>query len=64
MRFSLRAILLVVAVVMFVLAVILEENAFDLLALGLAFFAGSFLADELGLDTGSARLGRSGRLGR
>ncbi len=50
MRFGLRAILLIVAIVMFVLAVILDENAFDLMALGLAVLAGSLLVDDLGLD--------------
>ena len=50
MRFGLRAILLIVAIVMFVLAVILDENAFDLMALGLAALAGSLLVDDLGLD--------------
>lgn len=52
MHFGLRSILLVVAIVLFVLAVILDENAFDLLALGLAALAGSLLVDDLGLERG------------
>ena len=61
MRFGLRAILLIIAIVMFVLAVIVDENAFDLMALGLAALAGSLLVDDLGLDRA---LGRRGPLGR
>lgn len=52
MHFGLRSILLIVAIVLFVLAVILDENAFDLLALGLAALAGSLLVEELGLERG------------
>ena len=61
MRFGLRAILLIVAIVMFVLAVILDESAFDLLALGLAALAGSLLVDDLGLDRALDRRGTLGR---
>ncbi len=61
MRFGLRAILLIVAIVMFVLAVILDENAFDLMALGLAFLAGSLLVGDLGLDRVFDRRGPLGR---
>ena len=50
MRFGLRALLLVVAVVLFVLAVLLDENAGDLLAIGLALMAGAMLVGDLGLD--------------
>ena len=48
MKFGLGAILLLVAVVLFVLAVFSDENYSDFLALGLAAFAGSFLATSLG----------------
>jgi len=43
-----RVSLLLVAVVLFVLAVFSDENYSDFLALGLAAFAGSFLATTLG----------------
>ncbi|HVL93915.1 MAG TPA: hypothetical protein VM264_11310 [Acidimicrobiales bacterium] len=58
MRFGLRAILLIVAIVMFVLAVIVDESAFDLVALGLALVAGSMLVGDLGLDRAMDRRGR------
>ena len=48
MKFGLGAILLLVAVVLFVLAVFSDSNYADFLALGLAAFAGSFLATSLG----------------
>lgn len=48
MNFGLRTILLLVAVVLFVLAVFSDENFADFLALGLAAFAGAFLSDALG----------------
>ena len=43
-----RTILLLAAVVLFVLAVFIDENYGDLLALGLAAFAGAFLSDAMG----------------
>lgn len=49
-RLGLRAVLLLLAVVLFVLAVILDENAFDVAAIGWAALAGAFLVGELGLD--------------
>lgn len=48
MSFGLRTILLLVAVVLFVIALFSDENFSDLLALGLAAFAGAFLSDALG----------------
>ena len=48
MNLGLRTILLLVAVVLFVLAVLMDDNYADMLALGLAAFAGAFLADALG----------------
>ena len=48
MTFGLRTILLLVAVVLFLIALFSDENYSDLLALGLAAFAGAFLADALG----------------
>lgn len=57
MRLGLRAILLIVAILLFVLAVILDENQFDLVALGLAALAGALLVGELGLDRAFDRRG-------
>jgi hypothetical protein len=48
MNFGLRTILLLAAVVLFVIAVFTDENWSDLVALGLAAFAGAFLSDALG----------------
>ena len=48
MNFGVRTILLLAAVVLFVIAVFSNENYGDLLALGLAAFAGAFLSDALG----------------
>ena len=49
MNLGLRTILLLVAVVLFVLGVFMDEGNFDeLLFLGLAAFAGAFLSDALG----------------
>ena len=48
MNMGLRTILLIVAVVLFVLCVFWDERYADLLALGLAAFAGAFLSDALG----------------
>jgi hypothetical protein len=49
MEFGLRTILLIVAVVLFVLAWLINDSYGDLIALGLTAFAGSFLVDALGL---------------
>ncbi len=49
MKFGLHSILLLVAVVLFVLAWLIDDNYFDFLALGLAAFAGAFLATALGM---------------
>ena len=48
MNLGFRTILLLAAVVLFVIAVFTDDNYFDLLALGLAAFAGAFLSDALG----------------
>ena len=47
MNIGLRSILILAAVVLFVLALFIDENYSDLLALGLAAFAASFVADEV-----------------
>jgi hypothetical protein len=48
MNLGVRTILLLAAVVLFVIAVFSTENYSDLLALGLAAFAGAFLSDAMG----------------
>ena len=49
MNLGLRTILLFVAVVLFLLTIFMSaENWDELLALGLAAFAGAFLSDALG----------------
>ena len=48
MNLGLRTILLLVAVVLFIIAVFSDERFADLLALGLAAFAGAFVAEALG----------------
>jgi hypothetical protein len=48
MNLGLRTILLLAAVVLFVIALFADENYSDLLALGLAAFAGAFLSDAIG----------------
>ncbi len=50
LRFGLRSLLLVVATLMFVLAIVLDENAFDVAMIGLACLSGAFLVGELGVD--------------
>ena len=48
MNLGLRTILLLVAVVLFIIGVFATEHYADVLALGLAAFAGAFLSDALG----------------
>jgi hypothetical protein len=50
MRLGLRAILLIVAIVLFFVSMLVEDNQFDLLAIGLAVLAGAFLVGDLGLE--------------
>ena len=50
MAISVRGILLALAVVLFLIAWLSDDNYADLLALGLASFAAAFLVDALGLD--------------
>jgi hypothetical protein len=63
MRLGLRAILLLVAVILFVVAALSNgDTEFNLLCIGLACTAGAFLADDLNLGGGfpSGRSGQSG----
>ena len=48
MNLGLRTILLLVATVLFIIAVFTDERYADLLALGLAAFAFAFVTDALG----------------
>ena len=54
MNLGLRALLLIAAVILFVVAAISDSNSGDLLAWGLACLAGALLVSE----TGFARLGK------
>ncbi len=47
MKFGLRTILIIVAVILFLIAVISDDNWADMVALGLAAFAASFIVDEV-----------------
>ena len=58
MTFGIRGILLVVAVILFLVAVISDDNAFDFLGLGLAAFAGAFLVEELPVAPRGRVIGR------
>ncbi len=50
MRFGLRQILLLIALVLFLLASVMDENTIDLLSWGLAALAGGLLVGDLGID--------------
>jgi hypothetical protein len=52
MNIGLRVILIGVAALLFVLAVFLEDNFQDLLALGLAALAIGLIIDEVGIGVG------------
>ncbi len=49
MNLGLRTILLLVAVAFFIIAIFSDTRYPDLLAIGLAAFAGAFLSDALGM---------------
>ena len=57
MNVGLKAILLVVALVFFLIAIISEENFQDMLALGLMALAGALLAEELPVGRSFGRTG-------
>jgi hypothetical protein len=51
MALTVRTLLLVIAVILFVLAAIgVDVSGLSLTSLGLAFFAGAFLAPDVALD--------------
>lgn len=61
MQLGLRAILLVVAIVLFIVAAISNgDTAFNCLTLGLACVAAAFVVEELGLG-GPGRMSAGGR---
>ncbi|MBA2359926.1 MAG: hypothetical protein H0V79_03135 [Actinobacteria bacterium] len=47
MRLGLRSLLLALAVILFIVSAVTDENQFDLLAFGLAAFAASFVVDDV-----------------
>ena len=47
-KLGLRSILLLVAVILFVVAIFADKNAVKWMAAGLAVFAGAFLLGEMG----------------
>lgn len=49
MNITVRTILLAAAVVLFVLALLIQDNWDDFIALGLAAFAAAYLVDDLGV---------------
>jgi hypothetical protein len=52
MNLGLRALLLIVAVILFVIAIFSDVHQGDFIAVGLACTAGAFLAGELGITGG------------
>jgi hypothetical protein len=50
LRFGLRSVLLMIATLMFILAVFFDENAFDVAMIGLACLSGALLIGDLGVD--------------
>jgi hypothetical protein len=51
MNITVRTILLAAAVVLFVLALLMDDNWSDFVAIGLAAFAGAYLVDDLGVGS-------------
>ena len=58
MRLGIRAILLIVAIILFLLSLVLDKNRMDMLAVGLAFLAGGLLVDDLNLGSRGGIAGR------
>ena len=58
MKLGLRTLLMIVAVLLFLIAGISDDNYADLLAFGLAAFAAAFAVDDLGLAVPGGRRGR------
>jgi hypothetical protein len=53
LRFGLRSVLLLIATLMFILAVFFDDNAFDVAMIGLACLSGALLIGEFGVDSRS-----------
>ena len=49
MTFGLKAILLLVAIILFIVAVFSDLHELDLIAVGLAFLAAAFIVEEAGV---------------
>ena len=47
MRLGLRTLLLALAVILFIVSALTEENRFDFMAFGLAVFAASFVVEDI-----------------
>jgi hypothetical protein len=47
MRLGLRTLLLALAVILFIVSALTEENRFDFMAFGLAVFAASFVIEDI-----------------
>jgi hypothetical protein len=47
MNLGLRTLLLVLAVILFIVSALTEENRFDFMAFGLAVFAASFVIEDV-----------------
>ena len=58
MNLGLRAILLIVAIIFFIIAIFSDTHAGDWIAAGLAVTAGALVVEELGVNT---RFGTRGR---
>jgi hypothetical protein len=59
MTLGLRALLLLLATILFIVAALNNEHASDLISVGLACFAGAFLVEDTGL---AARFGTRRRV--
>jgi hypothetical protein len=58
MRLGLRAILLLVAVILFIVAAVSDgDTAFNLLCIGLACFAAAFIVDDMNLGGNLGNIG-------
>ena len=47
MRLGLRTLLVALAIILFVVAALTDDNQFEFMTIGLAVFAASFIAEEM-----------------